>query len=135
MDDGKPHEKRFVVLDCSGDLAVSAVFNSEIHPLIQKNQAAMKCQVECSPLYDFVTKTCFLDCSRVRKYPMDEVLEQLTADPTRILGDIDGQLRDQICAGLKASVSVRPVDLTLCLTSLEGIEYPELPGGAGARSV
>lgn len=122
MDDGRLHEKRFVVLDVSDD-TLTCVMNSRISPLISNNSHTLKCQVviDCVS-HDFMDHDSHIDCSRVRPYSTAEVIAQLCKNPHWILGQITIQLRDQILAGLKASITTRPSITNKCCESLAKLE-------------
>jgi hypothetical protein len=118
MDDGKIHEKRFVVLDIN-EKSFTCVINSKISPLLARNQNAAMCQVSIAvAFHTFMERDSHVDCSRVRSYDTSDVIDQLCKNPTWILGKITEELRDEINAGLKASKTVPPAIAKQCCDSL-----------------
>lgn len=120
LDDGHPKEKRFVVLYVD-DETVCCVMNTQIHPIIEKNQKASKCQVEVDDSHDFVTRKCYIDCSRVRVFDTKGVLAQLAVTPAWVLGTIPGPLRDQIVSAIKISPTIAPNDAATYCDALSGL--------------
>jgi hypothetical protein len=119
MDDGQFLEKRFVVLDISDD-TLTCVMNSRISNFITSKPAKLKCQVMIDvAAHNFMDHDSHIDCSRVRPYPTAFVIEQLCKNPHWVLGQISEQLRDDICAGLKASITTAPSITKKCCSSLE----------------
>jgi hypothetical protein len=118
MDDGKLHEKRFIVLNIS-DETLTCVINSKISPLLSTRPHLLKCQVLVkASLHPFMDWDSHADCSRVRSYPTAEVISQLCREPSWIMGEITESLRDDILAGLKASITTSPAITKLCCESL-----------------
>jgi hypothetical protein len=119
MDDGQTLEKRFVVLDVSDD-TLTCVMNSKISNFIASKPAKLKCQVMIDVAsHDFMDHDSHIDCSRVRPYPTALVIDQLCKNPGWVLGQITEQLRDDICAGLKASITTAVALTNKCCSSLE----------------
>ncbi len=118
LDDGEPKEKRYVVVWVRDDI-LALVMNSEIHPIIQRNPDALKCQVTVkAALHSFADKDCHFDCSRVRQFALSDVVEQLADRPSWILGRISTELCDQIQGALKHSLLI-PADVaSKCCDSL-----------------
>jgi len=111
MDDGKLQEKRFIILDVSGD-TFTCVINSKINSFIAKNAKLLQCQVEIKKQqHPFMDWDSHIDCTRVRTYSTDNVVEQLKGVPTWILGCADNNLIDQIMAALKLSPSLSPLEV------------------------
>jgi hypothetical protein len=101
MDDGKLHEKRFVVIHVDAH-TVTCVINSEINPFIAKRPALMQCQVNMNAsAHTFMHHNSHVDCSRVRRWATEDVLGDLAKDPNWVLGEITPALRDDIVAALK----------------------------------
>ncbi|KMN24318.1 hypothetical protein ACTXN8_21290 [Pseudomonas helleri] len=119
MDDGQILEKRFVVLDVTDD-TLTCVMNSKISNFIANRPAKLKCQVMIDVAsHDFMDHDSHIDCSRVRPYPTSLVIDQLCKNPAWVLGQITEQLRDDICAGLKASTTTATAVTNKCCSSLE----------------
>jgi len=60
----------------------------------------------------------FIDCSRIKKYKTEDVLEQLVNNSDWILGEIDEVVRGNICDALTNSPLVTPFDRKTCIKSL-----------------
>ena len=121
MDDGRQHEKRFVVLHVEGDVAC-CVMNTELHAFIARNPDLLRSQVLLPGSLPFVDHDSHLDCSRVRVYASDELVGQLEANPAWVLGNITTAIRDQIVAALKASRLISAEDCARYCDALEGAD-------------
>jgi HD superfamily phosphohydrolase len=118
MDDGKIHEKRFIVLNIN-EKTFTCVINSKISPLLARNQNAAICQVSIAvDSHDFMERDSHVDCSRVRSYDTSDVIDQLCKNPKWILGEITEVLKNEISAGLKASKTVPIAVARQCCESL-----------------
>ncbi|MDU8417000.1 hypothetical protein RYA60_01865 [Pseudomonas syringae] len=118
MDDGKVHEKRFVVLDASEN-TFTCVINSRISRFIASDANKLKCQVAIlASQHPFMSWDSHVDCSRVRTYSRAEVIDQLCTNPEWILGVIALELRDEIVGALKASRTIPATVIAHCCASL-----------------
>jgi hypothetical protein len=119
MDDGRLHEKRFVVLHVDAH-TTTCVINSEISQFIRARPALARCQV-LMPLahHDFMDHDSHIDCSRVRSFLTDEVVADLMTRPEWILGDASGTCRVDIMAGIKASKTLSVAEVERICESLE----------------
>lgn len=115
MDDGKLHEKRFLVLSVDAR-TVTLVMNSEVSAFIKARPEMMKCQVSMDAAsHGFMDYDSHIDCSRARDYATSDVVDQLINDPTLILGRVSAAVGNQVIAAIKASVTISPsVAQTLC---------------------
>lgn len=87
MDDGRLHEKRFVVLQIDAH-TTTCVINSEIGHFIRARLALLRCQVLMQAAeHDFMDHDSYIDCSRVRAFMTEEVIADLMTRPDWILGD------------------------------------------------
>lgn len=103
MDDGRLHEKRFVVLHVDAH-TIMCVINSEISQFIRARPALLRCQVTMQgSQHDFMDHDSHIDCSRVRSFLTDEVVADLMSRPEWILGDASEECRLDIMAGIKAT--------------------------------
>lgn len=120
FEDGVEKEKRLIVTHVDDDTVV-CVINSEVSPFIKARPEMLKCQVAMPAAdYDFMDHDSSVDCSRVRNYSTAEVAKALADDPQRALGTISAHLRDQVVAGIKASVLIPAPEAAKCCASLEG---------------
>jgi len=114
MDDGRLHEKRFVVLHVDAH-TTTCVINSEIGQFIQTRPALLRCQVFMKgEQHDFMDHDSHIDCSRVRSFLTEEVIADLMSRPDWILGDASRDCCVDIMAGIKATE-------TLSLSEVEKI--------------
>lgn len=119
MDDGKVQEKRFLVVGADTDM-VAVVINSQIGPFIRNRPNMLKCQVQIdAKTHSFMNHDSHIDCSRLRIYPMAEVIKQLVQNPAWALGSISESIRVQVVAAVKASNIIAPADLAKWLPSFE----------------
>ncbi len=118
MDDGRLHEKRFVVLLVDAH-TTTCVINSEISPFVRARPALLRCQVLMrSAQHDFMDHDSHIDCSRVRSFLTDDVVADLTSRPEWILGDATDSCRHDISAGLKVSQTLSAMDVERLCNSL-----------------
>jgi len=117
MDDGVLQEKRFLVVSVESE-TVTFVINSEIGNYLKARPALLKCQVGMDvATHPFMTHDSHVDCSRARSYPKQQVIAQLIAEPSWVLGDITADLRSQVVAAIKSSPTLSPDQAyTLCLS-------------------
>lgn len=106
MDDGKMHEKRFVVLDVN-ERTFTCVINSRISAFVARDQNKAQCQVSIkADQHPFMSWDSHVDCSRIRTYSRSELIDQLCANPEWILGMTTPELREQIVAAIKTSKTI-----------------------------
>jgi len=118
MDDGKVHEKRFVVVRVEGKTA-TLVINSEISGFIRARAHMMKCQVQIdAAAHPFMDYDSHIDCSRAREYPTDEIVDQLVRNANWVLGRISIDMGREVVAAIKASATISPAQATELCASL-----------------
>jgi hypothetical protein len=118
MDDGRLHEKRFVVLQVDAH-TTTCVINSEVSTFIQARPALLRCQVLMQAAeHEFMDHDSHIDCSRVRSFLTDEVIADLMTRPEWILGDATISCRADITAGLKASETLSNAEVERLCDSL-----------------
>jgi hypothetical protein len=120
LDDGVAKEKRFVVVGIDAN-ALLCVMNTELHPLITGNAAVLRCQIALAPPMPFVDRACYLDCSRLRRFPVAEVIRQLQDDLARHLGDIPLDVRDEIRAAIQHAPTIAPADANVIVAALDAM--------------
>jgi hypothetical protein len=119
MDDGRLHEKRFIVLQVDAH-TTTCVINSEISHFIRARPALARCQVLMTQAqHDFMDHDSHIDCSRVRSFLTDEVIADLMTRPEWILGDASDACRVGIMAGIKASETLSVAEVESICSSLE----------------
>lgn len=110
MDDGQWHEKRFVVLHVDEE-TVTCVINSSVSRFIRERPALLRCQVAMAASnHGFMEHDSVVDCSHVRSYESDDVIEDLAREPRWYLGRISPALRDAMLGALKYSPTLPPSD-------------------------
>lgn len=121
MDDGKPHEKCFVVLHVD-EHTVTCVINSEINPFIANRPALMQCQVAmCVSAHAFMHHDSYIDCSRTHGWATEDVPRDLTRRPEWLLGEITTALRDDIVAALKFARTLSAAEVSVYCESLASL--------------
>ena len=119
MDDGRLHEKRFVVLHVD-DHTVTCVINSEISAFIQARPALLRCQVRMQAgQHEFMSYDSHVDCSRVRSFLTADVVADLMARPEWILGDASEACCSGIASGVRSSETLSPSEIERLCRSLE----------------
>lgn len=115
MDDGKLHEKRFLVLSVDAR-TTTLVMSSEISAFIRARPEILKCQVMIDAAsHGFMDRDSHIDCSRARDYATTEVVDQLVNNPAWILGKVSSPVVHQVVAAIKASPTISPaVAKSLC---------------------
>lgn len=123
MDDGKLHEKRFLVLQVDARTA-TVVMNSEISGFVRARPELLKCQVMIDAAsHPFMDRDSHIDCSRARDYATSEVIDQLINNPGWVLGKVSQSVGLQVVSAIKASTTIRPVTAqSLCDSLASGLE-------------
>ncbi len=118
MDDGKLHEKRFIVLAVDAN-TVTCVVNSEISRFIQNREELLICQVRLAASeHPFMDHDSFVDCSRTRTYTTEDVINDLLSRPEWLLGEIQAGLKCDIAAAFKRSRTLSPAQVKELCASL-----------------
>jgi hypothetical protein len=118
MDDGRLHEKRFVVLHVD-DHTITCVINSEISQFIRTRPALLRCQVRVRATeHDFMDHDSHIDCSRVRSFLTEEVIADLMSRPEWILGQVGDSCCNDIAGGIKASETLSVAEVEKICSSL-----------------
>jgi hypothetical protein len=120
MDDGQLHEKRFIILHMAPDV-VTCVINTDVPKFIAAKPHLARCQVEMDNVtHPFMTAdTSHVDCTRVKTYSIDDVVDQLVGmGTTWILGTITVALGGDIQDALKQSPLISPADVAAYCASL-----------------
>ena len=77
MDDGKIHEKRFVVVHVDVH-TITCIINSKVSTFLQQRPDMLRCQVAMGrAAHSFMNHDSHIDCSRVRTYSTAEVIDDL----------------------------------------------------------
>ena len=118
MDDGKLQEKRFVVLHVDEN-TVCCVINSVVGAFLQARPTLLKCQVSMAVVtHGFMSHDSSVDCSRTRAFATSEVIRDLMAQPTWVLGQIAPELRNEIIGALKFAPTLSPSEVARLCGSL-----------------
>ena len=122
MDDGKVHEKRFVVVHVDTH-TITCIINSTVSTFLRQRPDMLRCQVAIDQTtHSFMDHDSHIDCSRVRTYSTADVIEDLLAKPDWLLGNITATLRDDMVAAIKFAPTLSPAEVTLLCESLGEIE-------------
>lgn len=118
MDDGKKHEKRFVVVEVS-DSVVTCVINTNIPRLYSNNSVLLNCQVEVTTNdHPFMDHLSHLDCSKVMSFKTADAIAQLVDKPEWILGTASNALLGNMVAALASSPLLTPGEVSSYCGSL-----------------
>ena len=118
MDDGRIHEKRFVVIHV--DERTVTVINSAISVFVQTRPALLRCQVAMpAAAHSFMEHDSHVDCSRTHAYATNDVVRDLVKEPGWVLGAIAAGLRDEMLAALKFSPALSVHEAEVLCASLE----------------
>lgn len=80
MDDGRLHEKRFVVLHVAAHTA-TCVINSEVGPFVRARPELHRCQVLMPARdHEYMDHDSHVDCSRTRAFLTEDVVAALSLD-------------------------------------------------------
>ena len=122
MDDGKIHEKRFVVVHVDVH-TITCIINSKVSTFLQQRPDMLRCQVAMGrAAHSFMNHDSHIDCSRVRTYSTAEVIDDLLVKPEWMLGSITSALRDDMVAAIKFAPTLAPAEVALLCQSLGEIE-------------
>lgn len=118
MDDGKVHERRFLVLSVDAQ-TITFVINSEISDYIRRRPVLLRCQVGIDAgAHPFMLRDSHIDCSHARRYAKEGVVSQLMGNPAWVLGKITEPVRQQVLSAIKFSPGLSPVDAAELCASL-----------------
>lgn len=122
MDDGRFHEKRYVVMHVD-ERTVTCIINSEISAFVKARPALLKCQVPmpCAT-HTFMQHDSHIDCSRTRMFATLDVIQDLMGKTDWVLGNITPELRDDIVGAIKFSETLSVAEVALLCDSLAKIE-------------
>lgn len=122
MDDGVEHEKRFLILHVDEN-TTTCVINSEINPFILNNDHLLKCQVKLDiENHSFMNWDSHIDCTKVKNYSTQMVVDTLINKPEWVLGQITSSLRDEVISALKHSRQIAPIDSAIYCASLSSAQ-------------
>jgi hypothetical protein len=122
MDDGKEHEKRYVVLSVS-ESTLTCVINTDLSNFIKSRAHLLNCQISVpGKNYEFLDHDSYIDCSRIRTYKTSEIISQLLAEPSWIYEKIDDPLRKKIIEAMEKSEAIDPIVLKKCCKELGSAE-------------
>lgn len=121
MDDGKVHEKRFVVLDVSQD-TFTCVINSEVSLFISSKPHMVACQVVLDlASHPFMSRDSQIDCSRIRTYSREDIIDQLCANPDWVLGDISKNVLAQMATAISTSKLISKSQAVQCCAAIQKV--------------
>jgi hypothetical protein len=119
MDDGRLHEKRFVVLHVDAH-TTTCVINSEISHFIRARPALLRCQVGMRvEEHDFMNHDSHIDCSRLRAFLTEDVIADLMARPEWILGDASGDCCSAVIEGIRKSETLSVAEIEKLCVALQ----------------
>jgi hypothetical protein len=128
MDDGRLHEKRFVVLHVDAH-TTTCVINSEISQFIRARPALLRCQVTMQVAqHEFMDHDSHIDCSRVRSFLTDEIVADLLSRPEWVLGNASENCRRDIMAGIKATETLSVAEVEKICAALTSPSSEEADG-------
>jgi hypothetical protein len=116
-----PPKNKYLVVACSGDSPLLFLINSLAYAWTGRPSVSAS-QVELSAAeHPFLEHDSHLDCSLVIAYMSEEeVLAQLRADPSRIVGKLAGPARAQMITVVQAATTIRCEHKTMIVAALEG---------------
>lgn len=119
-----PPKEKFVVIVATNPCCLGFLINSSATEL-QKSKKHLSdelIRVSKSDGYDFLTnpQPSVLDCTYAADFDVDEIVAQLTQDPTRAHGLIAGATRRQIMAVMKESMTLEGGVAKIILKNLSG---------------
>lgn len=121
MDDGKVHEKRFVVLDITQD-TFTCVINSEVSNFILSKPHMAACQVALDlARHPFMSRNSHIDCSRIRTYSRESVIDQLCANPGWVLGVISENVLTEMTAAIQSSKMISKSQAAQCCAAIQKV--------------
>lgn len=114
MDDGRTKEKRFVVV-AVGEQTVTCVINTELTNFAKSRANIVACNVPLTATSSpFLSHDSYVDCTSLRRYSTAEVVSQLKAQASLLLGMITPELRDAMMFALNLSYTISRAELLEC---------------------
>lgn len=116
----KPPKEKYVVLLTKSPFLVGFLINSHPTDFQQNRQHLLDELIKLTAReYSFLSHTCYLDCTTVADLDEEDVLAQITDDPTRDLKMISEKTRSQIISILTNSLTIESGLAKLILKNLE----------------
>lgn len=105
MDDGREHEKRWLIAEVDAQDVYCFVINSELTAFARNAPRVFAAQVQM-PVADhaFMERDSWVDCSKLWTFPLEAVVGDLAGVPEWVLGRIGLTLRDDLSVTLDNAV-------------------------------
>ncbi len=115
----KPPKEKYVVLLTKSTFLVGFLINSHPTDFQRNRQHLLDELIKLTPRdYSFLSHTCYLDCTTLADLDEEDVLAQITDDPTRDLKMISEKTRSQIISILTNSLTIESGLAKLILKNL-----------------
>lgn len=116
----KPPKEKYVVLLTKNPFLLGFLINSHPTDFQQNRQHLLDELIKLTASdYSFLSHTCYLDCTTLADLDEEDILAQVTDDPTRDLKMISEKTRGQIIAILTESLTIESGLAKLILKNLE----------------
>ena len=121
-----PPKEKYLAIVCRKPRPLLFLVNSLVSSLVEKNSDLRKCQVSLSARdYDFLRHDSFLNCSEViDSLQVDEIVDQLVADATRIKGSLNEITIQEITQVVGDARTIIPIHKKLIERALSCAESP-----------
>lgn len=104
-----PKPKYLVCVGCTDTADLFFTINSNVNSFISSRHVLNICQVTIAAAdHEFLDHNSTIACHEVHRLPRDKVIDELAADVTRLKDMISSEVRSQILAAVKASITLDP---------------------------
>jgi hypothetical protein len=117
----RPPKEKFLLVACVEPILNFFVINSEIPDFVQKRSHLKRCQVEIDAAkHPFLTHDSYIDCKdAITSLTREHVEEQILNDMSRLKGNIEEPVKEQVIAAIKSCEKLKPQNVTWILAALE----------------
>jgi len=112
-------KEKFVVLGSVNPEALILMINSRVHRYVAERPELARCQVTIDQAsHTFLTYDSIVACHEVQTMSLQDIYEQIQADPSRIKTEISDDVRGEILAAVKHARTIPRQHQDQMLTAL-----------------
>jgi hypothetical protein len=107
-EDPRGRLKFVVVAHLQGNIAHCLLYNSEVHDLIQRNNALRRCQLEISNTVEtYLPKVrSYLACHRLQRLSYGDLVDDVTENPACLVGRVTAETVGRIIGAVMVSPAI-----------------------------
>ena len=116
-----PPKEKFLLVACVEPILNFLVINSQIPDFVQKRPDLKRCQVKIDVAsHRFLIHDSYIDCKdAITSLTREHIEEQILNDMSRLKGDIEEPVKEQVIAAVKSCEKLKQQNVTWILAALE----------------